>query len=337
MPPKISIVMPVCNVADYVVESVASVQAQSFESWELIVVNDGSADETGMIVQALAKEDERIHLISQPNAGVANARNRGLDLAQGDFLCFLDGDDLWHKDFLERAVAKLEEAQADFFFCGVEYLEADGVLRPCVMKLSGEVPSFGTLVEKLLSGDITFCMGSVALRRSPGMRGLRFTEGCRYGEDTEYLLRMLPLSRSVCFLTDPLFRYRRRPGSTTQKPWDWRVRQDGIHAVDRALEHLRDHSRTSREPLLQDQRSRQHFWKYRLLYRMVKNRDWNDVQHLLEDNRWRDALHAVARQESRWHRRKARIILGGNRLIWRFISLYAELKASPLLASRKGK
>lgn len=337
MPPKISIVMPVCNVADYVVESVASVQAQSFESWELIVVNDGSVDATGMAVQAMAKEDARIHLISQQNAGVANARNRGLDLAQGDFLCFLDGDDLWHKDFLKCAVAKLEEAQADFFFCGVEYLEADGVLRPCIMKFPGEVSGFGILADKLLSGDITFCMGSVALRRSPGMRGLRFTEGCRYGEDTEYLLRMLPLSRSVCFLTDPLFRYRRRPGSTTQQPWDWRVRLDGINAVDRALEHWQDYSRTSREPLLQDHRLRQHFLKYRLLYRMVKDRNWKDVRNLLEDNRWRDALHTVARQESLWHRRKARVILGGNRLLWHFVSLYADLKASPMFASRKGE
>jgi len=326
--------MPVYNVAAYVGASVASVQAQTFASWELIVVDDGSTDETGRILQSLARKDPRIRLTTQQNAGVANARNRGLDMAQGDALVFLDGDDLWRKDYLEQALTKLEEFQADFVFCGVEYLEANGSRRPCVMTLPQGLLTSDALIGAVLSGEITFCMGSVALRRTPAVRGLRFTEGCRYGEDTEYLIRVLPLSRSAHFLAEPLFLYRVRPGSATQQDWDWRIRLDGIHAVDRALQLLHDHGPKS---VIHGYQSTRHFWKYRFLYRMVKGGAFKDAQELLEQEAWRAALHSVAQGGSYWHRRKARILLSGHRLPWRLVSLYAELKAQRDLAVRKGK
>ena len=336
MPPKASIVMPVHNVAAYVAESIASVQAQTFESWELIVVEDGSTDGTEGIVQVLANADPRIRLFSQRNAGVASARNRGLDMAQGEFLVFLDGDDLWRRDYLERAVGKLEETQADFFFCGVAYLETNGSLRPCVMKPLQGISGSAPLVEGVLSGEITFCMGSVAIRMTPEIRGLRFTEGCRHGEDTEYLLRVLPVARSACFLEEPLFLYRVRPGSATQQPWDWRIRIDGIHAMDRALDHLHAHSRNCRMPVIEDDRSRRHFSKYRFMYRMVKAGAWQEVRDLLEQERWRAALHSVVEREPRFHRYKARVILGRNQLIWHLVALYARCKAWPVFADQKG-
>jgi len=326
--------MPVYNVAAYVAASVASVQAQTFTSWELIVVNDGSTDETCRILQSLAREDHRIRLTSQQNAGVAKARNRGLDMAQGDVLVFLDGDDLWRKDYLEQTLAKLEEFQAGFVFCGVEYLEANGSLRPCVMKLPQGILTPDALIEAMLSGAITLCMGSVALRRTPAVRSLRFTEGCRYGEDTEYLIRVLPLSRSIYFLAEPLFLYRVRPGSVTQQDWDWRIRLDGVHAVDRAFEFVHDHCPKS---VIGGHQSLRHFWKYRFLYRMVKGGIFKDAQELLDQEAWRSALRSVAQGGSYWHRRKARILLGGNRLLWRLVSLCAELKAQSDLAVRKGK
>ena len=326
VPPKVSVVMPVYNVADCVAESIVTVQAQSFKSWELIVVNDGSTDATERMVQALASQDTRIRVINQQNAGVAMARNRGLEQALGDYLVFLDGDDLWHQDFLERVVTQLQTTQADLVFCGLDYLEMNGTRRPRIMTFRPEISPASDLIEAFLAGDVLLCMGNVGLRITFRSSYLRFTEGCRHGEDTEYLLRVLVASNFACFLPEPLFLYRVRKGSATRQAWDWRARLDGIQAADRALDHLREQVREIQPFIIDAHQSRVHYSKYRFLYRMVKEGAWKDAQDLLVHKRWKDAVQAVAQRESILHRGKARIVLSGNRLVWRLVWIFGCMK-----------
>jgi glycosyltransferase involved in cell wall biosynthesis len=104
--PLVSIIMPAYNAEKTIVDSIESVLRQTYINWELIVVNDGSKDSTSEVV--LAINDERLRLIEQENGGVANARNNGINYAKGEYIAFLDSDDLWVEEKLEIQITTLE-------------------------------------------------------------------------------------------------------------------------------------------------------------------------------------------------------------------------------------
>ena len=99
---KISIITPVYNGEKYLVETIQSVINQSYANFELIIVDDGSTDNSKHIAEDFAKKDERIHVITQINSGSAAARNHGIRVAKGRYIVLLDADDLWMPEFLEK-------------------------------------------------------------------------------------------------------------------------------------------------------------------------------------------------------------------------------------------
>lgn len=119
MSPSISIVMPCYNAAAHLHQSVGSVLAQTLADWELIIVDDGSTDDSWQILQQLAAKDSRIRVFHQANAGAAAARNRALQEASGAYTAFLDADDTWHPEFLSAMVPALDaEPGAGIAYCG---------------------------------------------------------------------------------------------------------------------------------------------------------------------------------------------------------------------------
>lgn len=109
----VSIVMPLYNAAHTVLESVRSIQAQTCPDWELVIVDDGSRDPSVEIVSGLIEEDPRIRLFRQEqNGGVAEARNRGIQESQGQYLAFLDSDDLWRPEKLAKQISFMKEHHA---------------------------------------------------------------------------------------------------------------------------------------------------------------------------------------------------------------------------------
>jgi glycosyltransferase involved in cell wall biosynthesis len=104
--PRVSVVIPSYNRREFLLEAVDSVLAQTYRNWELIVVDDGSTDGTG---EALRQYDGRVRYIHQPNQGVSAARNRGLELAEGEFIAFLDSDDLWLPEKLRIQVGFMDD------------------------------------------------------------------------------------------------------------------------------------------------------------------------------------------------------------------------------------
>lgn len=120
----VSIVTPVFNAREYIKETIDSVLAQTYQDFEWFLVEDCSSDGTEAYLQELLDTlgDSRIHYVKQPsNMGAAEARNRGVDLASGRYLAFLDADDLWLPDKLERQLSFIEEKDAAFVFTGYEF------------------------------------------------------------------------------------------------------------------------------------------------------------------------------------------------------------------------
>lgn len=123
----ISIVMPVYNAAAYLEKAIGSAQGQTCQNWELIAVDDCSSDNSFEMLRRMAEQDPRIHPVKQEkNAGAAMARNRGIQLAKGRYLAFLDSDDLWAEQKLEKELAFLKERQAAFVFTSYEFGDSEG-------------------------------------------------------------------------------------------------------------------------------------------------------------------------------------------------------------------
>jgi glycosyltransferase involved in cell wall biosynthesis len=181
-----SIIMPVYNHADYVAEAVESVRKQSFQDWELIIVDDGSTDGSAGLVDELARQDARIVALHQANAGPAAARNAGLDRATGQWLTYLDSDDVWYGNALEN-FARFAKAHGDAkFIYGYRHrLEENGRIT----KLPGEFQDRPTGTKELF-GRMYLSHLCVCYRRKLLDLAGRYDPSLRTCEDYELYLRI---------------------------------------------------------------------------------------------------------------------------------------------------
>lgn len=109
----VSVIMPVYNVEDYLERSIKSILNQSYQNWELILINDGSKDNSGKICDGFSEKNNRIYSIHQENQGSGLARQKGLDISKGDFICFVDPDDYLEKDALRNNIDKMQKYKVD--------------------------------------------------------------------------------------------------------------------------------------------------------------------------------------------------------------------------------
>lgn len=123
----VSVIMPAYNAAAYIEEAIRSVMDQTYGAWRLLVLDDGSSDDTVEIVRRLAEQDSRILLFrNEENLGAARTRNRGLDLCEEGYVAFLDSDDRWHPEKLATQVALAERTGADVVYTSYAIIDTDG-------------------------------------------------------------------------------------------------------------------------------------------------------------------------------------------------------------------
>lgn len=113
----VSIITPTYNSAKFIAETIQSVQNQTYSNWEMIIVDDGSSDETIAVVKRIQETEHRIHFIEQiQNVGPAITRNKGIETAKGKYLTFLDADDIWFTDFIENSIKTIQKTGIPFVF-----------------------------------------------------------------------------------------------------------------------------------------------------------------------------------------------------------------------------
>ncbi|HWQ62207.1 MAG TPA: glycosyltransferase family 2 protein [Negativicutes bacterium] len=203
----ISIIMPAYNMEAYIGESILSVLSQTFRDWELIVINDGSTDDTSHVVRRFS--DDRIRLIEQNNKGVSAARNAGLDSARGAYVSFLDADDLWDITFLQSLFAAIRNHT--FAYSGYRKLHENGRISKYKYKYCN-----GSILKDALSMITWVHFGAMLVDRRI-LDGIRFTEGVRSGEDLEFIYKVLSRADAVAVPRE-LATYRFRPGSASKQP-----------------------------------------------------------------------------------------------------------------------
>lgn len=212
----ISIVVPVYNVEEYIVECIESVLQQTYKNWELLLIDDGSTDDSGEICENYSQRDERIRVFHKQNGGQSTARNYGLDRIKGKYLIFLDSDDYWNKNALSELYAMVQKYDSKIVcmgnrlyndaqrkFCGEAYVYSE----PFV--LSGEEAFSNMLIRNGLDSNP---WGK--LYESELWQDIRFPEGHIF-EDIPVTYRILLKAPSVVNLGKPYCVYRIRSTSTT--------------------------------------------------------------------------------------------------------------------------
>lgn len=131
----ISIITPMYNGEKYVSQTIESVLAQTYQNWEMIIVDDGSKDASPQIVKKYSIEDDRIKLVHQQNAGSADARNNALRRAKGRYICFLDADDLLDNSFLEKQLEYLKNKKAGIVYASYRRIDENNneILKPFIV------------------------------------------------------------------------------------------------------------------------------------------------------------------------------------------------------------
>jgi glycosyltransferase involved in cell wall biosynthesis len=211
--PKISVVIPAYNAEKTILETIQSVQQQTFNDFELIVINDGSKDET--IKKLNTIKDERLKIFSYENGGLPTARNRGISHATGEFISFIDADDLWTPDKLELQLAALEKhpetgVAYSWTICMIETEKSVSFVKSASIFFEGNV------YNKLLLENFIGSGSNILVRRQAIESTGEFEPTLKSCEDWDFYLR---LATSWPFVVIPKNQiiYRKAPGSMTSK------------------------------------------------------------------------------------------------------------------------
>lgn len=213
----ISVIIPVYNCAKYVQKCVASIQEQTYTNLEIIVVNDGSTDNSLDLCEALAVKDERIVIESKPNTGVSDTRNTGISMAKGKYLAFVDADDYVEKDFIEKLYYSLIQNNVDIVCCGYrEILNEENNEFIDQVKKRTEICDINRYVD-IFAKESDFISSVIwgKLYKTSLVKGVKF-RNLRYGEDTLYLMEVWSNNPKTLFIEYIGYHYVRHIDSATK-------------------------------------------------------------------------------------------------------------------------
>ncbi len=217
--PQISVIVPVYKVEKYLDECIESVLAQTFRDIELILVDDGSPDNCPKMCDEWAKKDARIRVIHQPNGGLSNARNTGVKNSSGEYVCFIDSDDLISPLYCETLHNLLKDTEYDFSACGVLRFPDGTIPSPSVTETVVESVSNTDFLEMQFQRKTEFGVWNKLYRREL-FEKLSFMEG-KLHEDVIFSADLSGLNGGVIYTNSELLYYRQREGSivavTSQK------------------------------------------------------------------------------------------------------------------------
>lgn len=207
---RFSVIIPLYNKSPYVTKAIDSVLSQTFSDYELIIVDDGSKDDSAAVAAQAIEGHANCRLVRQENAGVSMARNNGVVVSNGDYLCFLDADDWWNAHFLEE-MSKLIEGFPDAGIYGTNYIILNETKRKTRVSPVGVEAGFERgyinycqVYAKTLAMPLTSISVAIPRRVFEEMKG--FKHQLKMGEDFDLWIR-IALSHQVAFLNKPLAFY----------------------------------------------------------------------------------------------------------------------------------
>lgn len=203
---KVSVIVPVYNVYDYIEKCLDSLVNQTLKDIEIIVVNDGSPDNSQEIIDKFAKKHSNVKSYIKKNGGLSDARNYGIKYAKGEYIAFLDSDDYVKVDMYEKMYKKAKEKDFDMVVCDIDYLYPDNTLR-----VSSGVDEDTTDIKKTYL-NIHPAAWNKIFKKDLFKNDVYFKKNVWF-EDVEFIYRMLPYIKSIGVVKEDFNQYVQRPGS----------------------------------------------------------------------------------------------------------------------------
>ena len=250
---KISIIVPIYNVEQYLERCVNSIIKQTYKNLDIILIDDGSTDGSPAICDRYEKSEERIRVLHQVNQGLSAARNSGIEIANGEYFCFVDSDDYVAEDLIEKLYSMLLEQGADIAICNfVSFYE----------KFAGDIPKNETKIDILSSYEILQMLHQVTqdkfvntvvawgkLYKRSLFANLRFPVG-RYCEDISVIYKLYDLATNIVCSSEVLYFYYRNNSNSITYHTNHKFYNDLILAYVEQLEYLYQNNYMEIVPLL---------------------------------------------------------------------------------------
>lgn len=215
--PIVSIVMPTYNVEQYLPAAIESVLGQTFTDWELLVVDDGSTDSSNNVAMQYAARDSRIKVLKKENGGLSDARNFGLERANGDYVHFFDSDDLIQPDFYDKLIASIKHDNADIVVCGYykDFEQEDGRIISYEINCPDSIfaPQRNNSIFDFFTSVFNYAWNKLFKISFLRTHSLIFEKGLSIIEDKEFISRVIDKNPRICTTSYMGYRYqvRHRP------------------------------------------------------------------------------------------------------------------------------
>ena len=249
----VSIIVPVYNVENYLEQCIYSAVSQTYKNIEVILVDDGSTDKSGMICDNYAAKDTRVIVIHKKNGGPSSARNAGIEKSKGDFIYFLDSDDFIAENTIATYVQYLEQFDADVFQGSVRYFYDIAEEQNAINRENLQVEVFNTkqALEMMMLDDKLCHNAAGSLFKAKLYEKIRFPDGVLY-EDLATTFYVVKEANKILYCDDKRYYYRKRKGSIMNSP----VKEKNmvlLDIVDRVMGDMVKFSSSLEKPALRKQ------------------------------------------------------------------------------------
>lgn len=242
-PKLISIIVPVYNVEKYLENCIDSILKQTYTNFEVILIDDGSTDTSGEICDKYVEKDKRIQVIHSKNGGISKVRNKGIELAKGDYISFIDSDDIVSPKFLEILFTTINESQADISICGFESFYYN---EPNLMQEQNIEKSYtytkNTAMKALLEDEIITNHLWNKLYKRELWTGITFPDGKKF-EDVSVMYKIFEKCQKIEYNPITLYYYRRRSDSILGNVNE-EMLKDYIDVIQDRNIYLKEHYKT---------------------------------------------------------------------------------------------
>ena len=214
---KVSIIVPVYNVELYIEDCLNSLLNQTYSNYEIILINDGSTDNS---IEICSKyNDQKIKIYNQNNKGVSIARNVGISLATGQYIMFVDADDMVSEKYIENLIKSIEETNTDMVVCGYTKEKAELVNKKNSQEIKGEIINANTMLENMMENNLQegYLWNKIFKKSIINDNSLEFKEGVNVWEDLYFVIEYLSKSDKIFAINEKLYYYRTREGSAVNR------------------------------------------------------------------------------------------------------------------------
>ena len=239
---KISVIVPIYNIEDYLDECIESITQQIYENLEIILVDDGSTDDCPRLIDEWAQKDNRIMAVHKQNGGQGDSRNYGFSRATGDYIAYIDGDDRIDKEYFLKLMETLKKNDADMSGCRFyrNNVDSDGYRYPDSNETYRFVASPEGFMERLYNDFGVFCTVWGKLYKREVIVDEMFSK-IKFAEDARVMRGSAFRCKKIAYIPDPLYMYRDRPGSmmTAKRVYSLDNQKERMYWLDEDIEFYR--------------------------------------------------------------------------------------------------